>query len=746
MPCYSHKKGEVMSYKRPPTRGARSHQTREQLVREAESKSILDVAQTLGMELERIGQDYTWKDHDSLVIRPNQNYFYWNAQGIGGNAIQLVKTILECNFRQAVDYLTNQDIKQANEIKIEKKPFVYKLREKKETPEMDNYLNEKRRIAPSTVQNFVAQGLLSEVNYKDRGASKYKPTLVFKSKSLDGQIKGIALQGINEERRLYPERGRLKKTMGDGHYGCLYTHGNPPSFGQATKENPLKIIAFEAPMDMMAYSEIFGNQIGDAYLLAMNGLKKRSISLLLANLAGSQASEDKKINFLDTIEKTVEPLEQVKIILAVDNDKAGHNFIDNFNISKIKVSTHLAKLEAGQDKADWNDKLIKLKNEQSQLEVNKEHSFPKIKIKEALKHINSKGSMSMNTENEQLNQAISDLNKANVLNEKQAQQIAELVNQFQKLERKHEEVLQKFELAQDNQPQIPTELKTDLQENRKEALSLKAKISQFVQGIIETAKMKSMSALKLSLTTLHIDSFLSQTAKQLSHFSEKLMHLEGNIKELSVEQPALEKEKSVPEVEVDKAQQEKPSIKIGAYQTTAQPSSLEEDEQAKATFNNASIETDKGVLEPLSQEVETKKVTPVLKALPEDFRPVLENTQVSISNEHPITDAQGRACYSYSVNETTTIQSLALEEVKGLNSSQISERLHKDFVERVMAGKLVIDDIFTEDAKNKMVSQYRNQRKVPNAFEKRMMKAEENKKTERTVENLEQTETSYRSR
>ncbi|MQW23436.1 MULTISPECIES: toprim domain-containing protein [unclassified Lactococcus] len=353
-----------MDYNRPPVRAQRSHQEREQLLVEAQSKSIVDVAQKLGMALEKIGQDYRWKEHSSLVIRPNQNYFYWNAQGLGGNTIQLVRTILECGFREAVDYLTNQEIKHASEVKVVKTPFIYRLRENKNTSEMYDFFNDKRRIAPSTVQKFVAQGLVAETNFKDYGATQYEPTIVFKSKSLDEKIKGIALQGINEDRGLYPERGRMKKTMGDGHFGCLYTHGNPPSFDKATQENPLKIIAFEAPMDMMAYSEIFENDIGDAYLFAMNGLKKSSISLLLADLAGSQASEDKKLKFLDTIEKTVEPLEQVKIILAVDNDKAGHKFIDNFNISKIKVFPHLAKLKAGQEKSDWNDMLIKLKNEQ----------------------------------------------------------------------------------------------------------------------------------------------------------------------------------------------------------------------------------------------------------------------------------------------------------------------------------------------------------------------------------------------
>ena len=54
--------------------GSKSRKERVDLAR---SRDILDVAEQLGMELERAGRDYRWKEHDSLVITPNKNVWKW---------------------------------------------------------------------------------------------------------------------------------------------------------------------------------------------------------------------------------------------------------------------------------------------------------------------------------------------------------------------------------------------------------------------------------------------------------------------------------------------------------------------------------------------------------------------------------------------------------------------------------------------------------------------------------------------
>ena len=42
----------------------------------AKNRSIIEVAEGLGMELVRSGRDFRWKEHDSMVLSPEKNL--WN--------------------------------------------------------------------------------------------------------------------------------------------------------------------------------------------------------------------------------------------------------------------------------------------------------------------------------------------------------------------------------------------------------------------------------------------------------------------------------------------------------------------------------------------------------------------------------------------------------------------------------------------------------------------------------------------
>ena len=104
---------------------------------------------------------------------------------------------------------------------------------------------------------------------------------------------------------------------------------------------------------MMSYYELFKDKIGDAYLMAMSGLKKGAVSTLLAEKFTVKITEEKKAGFLDFIQNSTNGTNAVKIILAVDNDEAGKKFINNFSITKIPVVSHLPHLTPGSEKADW---------------------------------------------------------------------------------------------------------------------------------------------------------------------------------------------------------------------------------------------------------------------------------------------------------------------------------------------------------------------------------------------------------
>lgn len=88
----------MAEYRKPASRVLHSHKDRERMIEEASNKNIIEVALSLGMRLRKVGQDYEWEEHDSLKLVTRKNYFYWNAQRIGGGTINLVKLMKECSM------------------------------------------------------------------------------------------------------------------------------------------------------------------------------------------------------------------------------------------------------------------------------------------------------------------------------------------------------------------------------------------------------------------------------------------------------------------------------------------------------------------------------------------------------------------------------------------------------------------------------------------------------------------------
>ncbi|MDK7829744.1 DNA primase, partial [Enterococcus faecalis] len=97
---------------------------------------------------------------------------------------------------------------------------------------------------------------------------------------------------------------RLKRVWGNGYYGLTVRVGYPPKIAEATSEKPIKIIVFEAPIDLMSYYELKKETIGDAVLFCANGLKKGAVSTLIANEIGSYVKEEEKPTVLEQLEKS----------------------------------------------------------------------------------------------------------------------------------------------------------------------------------------------------------------------------------------------------------------------------------------------------------------------------------------------------------------------------------------------------------------------------------------------------------
>ena len=337
----------------------------------AKAKDILAVAEGLGMKLipER-GNVYHWEEHDSLKLYPDRNTFRWWSQETGGDTIHLVQVIQELNtgkrpnFKEAVNYLITGEFETIEvEPLPEREPFNYYLKrfESKNFDLGRDYLKNERGLSDETIDLFLKAGVLAQANHKT--GDLIEPVIVFKSLDVDGSLKGATLQGIENHPDIH-ERGRLKKIMthSDGMMGLTLDIGQPK-----------RLVFAEAPIDLMSYYEVHKESLKDVRLVAMDGLKKSTVSRYVADMASSdptgpnrpsQVLKDNRrelgqlIDRLHMLDNVFQRLEDGLITLAVDNDEAGRKFIkEKFQDMNIPVKVDIPPLADGQKKNDWNDYL-----------------------------------------------------------------------------------------------------------------------------------------------------------------------------------------------------------------------------------------------------------------------------------------------------------------------------------------------------------------------------------------------------
>lgn len=381
------------------------------LVEMAKQKSILDVASSLGMELKREGRNYAWTEHPSFKINPEKNYFSWFSKGnelLGKDVITMVEVINQVSFKEALHFLLESELGTFDVTKVPKQePFVYRVKEAKTFDYARNYLKEERGLSDETIDFFLSKGVMAQGIHKDVETGKTEPMIVFKHLDIDGKVVGGARQGIWANKKLYPDRGRLKKNLyGSGTTGFVVDIGDRSAFKKATVDHPFKVYAFEAPIDMLSYYELHKETLGNCRLVAMNGLRKDVISRAIVEALATDSDHVKRIekevrleNWLQKVDdvntKSGRSYSQLKIILAVDNDEPkfnpetgkietpGKDFYENFGLKDIEVIPHMPKCHAGQKKNDWNDELKYQKGllKEKESEITLQSLIAKVQVK-----------------------------------------------------------------------------------------------------------------------------------------------------------------------------------------------------------------------------------------------------------------------------------------------------------------------------------------------------------------------------
>ena len=331
---------------------------------ELKQLAILEVADSLGMQLQRTGNHtYAWMEHDSFTINVRDNYFNWFARSTGGDVIKMVQVVQEeltgekLSFKQAKHFLEEGSFDVVDVTNVhEKEPFSYYL-EPYETEfiEARDYLKDVRGLSDKTIDFFGEKGVLSQATKKT--GDYFEPVIVFKSLDRQNEVIGASLQGIKENHELY-ERGRLKQIMraSDGMTGMHVDIGTPN-----------RLVFAEAPIDLMSYYELHQDSLQDVRLVAMDGLKESTVSRHVAELLAetgaikAEVEQDKIPTFLSNMAEVTTFFHDGKhddfITLAVDNDDAGHTFIERLTAKGIGLTQDLPPRAEGQEKMDWNDYL-----------------------------------------------------------------------------------------------------------------------------------------------------------------------------------------------------------------------------------------------------------------------------------------------------------------------------------------------------------------------------------------------------
>ena len=358
----------------------RNHIDRKALLEQMNQLNIVEVASRLGMDLVKQGQSYTWSEHDSFVIDTRKNYFYWNAQGIGGNAVKMVQTIKNLSFKAALKWLQEQDFTQVKTFQEKpREPFRYYLKETNRPGQGTTYLKDERGISDTTIQLFKSQGALAEgVNRSKDGYSE--PVLSFKSYNAQGQLVGATFQGVVFNPDRYPKKGRMKLILpnSDGYRGVKVTLG----------EQPKHFIFAESPIDLMSYLDLHPELFNEnVQLVSMNGLKEGVIYQTLKDQFNPNypGTAEEYFKDLDAKMNTQVALEKgFKMTLAIDNDAGAQRFVERFRPKHFPLVLDLPSKEANEEKKDWNDMLLESREKAEEIDA----EFTEVTDREELAKMN----------------------------------------------------------------------------------------------------------------------------------------------------------------------------------------------------------------------------------------------------------------------------------------------------------------------------------------------------------------------
>ncbi|WP_342421103.1 DUF3991 domain-containing protein [Paenibacillus sp. FSL E2-0178] len=288
--------------------------TKEQKKR-ARQSSLVELCERQGIMLQAEGYDnYRVPKYGGLIIK--DNFYYWNATGEQGSAIDFCMKILGMPFVDAVEELLmcseldadQQEVTRLRRVKA-KQERRFELPGKAPIGASVVYLTKHRKIPMKIVREMINLKLL----YQDENAN-----CVFPCYDKIDEARGAIIRGTNKD-KIY--KGKAEGS--DGKYGWVIRPVNSSD----------KVIVFEAPIDAMSFLQLYP-KARSHHVLALGGLDMETLETFLE-----------------------ENREVTEIWMALDNDEPARKAIAGF-IEKKSVGYSVHEFYPTGDLKDWNEQLV----------------------------------------------------------------------------------------------------------------------------------------------------------------------------------------------------------------------------------------------------------------------------------------------------------------------------------------------------------------------------------------------------
>lgn len=223
--------------------------TQEQIDRANQADLVLFL-QSQGEPLERAGQEYRWKRHDSLTVRGNK--WYRHSQSKGGGPVDFVMEFFGKSFIEAVELLTGEK----GAAPPPDSPQFRLLPRSPDNRTARNYLTAARRIDEDVTGFFFASGDI----YEDVAHHN----AVFVGRDEDG----------------IPRYAHSKGTAGNFR---LDVKGSDKAFNFCYRGEGERLFDFEAPVDLLSFLCLFKKEWQKQSYLSLGGVGEKALLRFLSD-------------------------------------------------------------------------------------------------------------------------------------------------------------------------------------------------------------------------------------------------------------------------------------------------------------------------------------------------------------------------------------------------------------------------------------------------------------------------------